>query len=282
LIALADLTKKGKWSEATKSSKGVTKGIMNFLAEVHDKKYAANTRETIRKDVLHQFEQARIINKNPDDPTLPTTSPKTHYALTDEVLQVLKSFGTLLYNSEVKQFLANQGSLKKKYAKSKKQHLVPVKIGNKNYSFSPGKHNQVQKAILEEFAPRFAKGSEVLYIGDTAKKNLFLDEKKLKNLNIPITVDSKLPDVVIYDRKRNWLFLIEAVTSRGPFDPKRIIEIEELLEHCTAGIIYVTAFPDFKEFKKHSKNIAWETEVWIVESPDHMIHFNGDRFMGPR
>ncbi|MFS2517149.1 MULTISPECIES: BsuBI/PstI family type II restriction endonuclease [Parabacteroides] len=29
-------------------------------------------------------------------------------------------------------------------------------------------------------------------------------------------------------------------------------------------------------------DIAWETEVWIAENPGHMIHFNGDRFIGPR
>ena len=104
----------------------------------------------------------------------------------------------------------------------------------------------------------------------------------LKNIGIPIDQHSKLPDVVIYDPKRNWLYLIEAVTSHGPVTPKRIVELEDLLKKCTAGKIYVSAFPDFAEFKRHTRNLAWETEVWIMEHPDHRIHFNGDKFIGPR
>lgn len=122
----------------------------------------------------------------------------------------------------------------------------------------------------------------MLYLGDTAKKDLFLDADNLAGLGIPIDQHSKLPDVVIYDERRNWLFLIEAVTSHGPVSPKRLLELEELLKGCQAGKVYVTAFPNMAEFKKHSNNIAWETEVWLAEIPDHMIHFNGDRFLGPR
>ena len=140
----------------------------------------------------------------------------------------------------------------------------------------------MQAAIVQDFAARFAQESEVLYLGDTANKDLYVDKKKLKELGIPIDEHSKLPDVVLFDTKKNWLFLIEAVTSHGPVSPKRVIELEELLKGCKAGKVYVSAFPDFAEFKKHSTNIAWETEVWVVDFPEHMIHFNGDRFMGPR
>jgi len=147
---------------------------------------------------------------------------------------------------------------------------------------SPGKHNLVQAAIVEEFASRFAKGSILLYLGDTEQKNLHIDKKRLTSIGIPVTEHSKLPDVVIYDESKEWLYLIEAVTSHGPMSPKRIVELEEFLINCKAGKIYVSAFPDFAEFKKHTKNIAWDTEVWIMEFPEHMIHFNGDRFLGPR
>ena len=92
----------------------------------------------------------------------------------------------------------------------------------------------------------------------------------------------KLPDVELYDEKRQWLFLIEAVTSHGPMTPKRVVELGKMFARCKAGCIYVSAFPDFAEFRKHLKHIAWETEVWIAEIPDHLIHFNGDRFLGPR
>ncbi len=135
---------------------------------------------------------------------------------------------------------------------------------------SPGKHNEVQRAVIEEFAPRYAKGAILLYVGDTEKKDLFIYKKRLKEIGIPIGKHSKLPDVVLYQPDNKWIYLIEAVTSHGPISPKRMVELEELLTNCDLGKIYVTAFPDITEFKKHTKNIAWETEVWIVEFPDYL------------
>lgn len=159
---------------------------------------------------------------------------------------------------------------------------MPVKINNQDFTFSPGKHNQLQKAIIEEFAPRFAPNSECLYVGDTTEKDLVKNIDKLKQLGFEITLHDKMPDVVLYREDKNWIYFVESVTSVGPMDPKRIIEIESMTESVTAGKIFVTAFLDFSTFKKFSEQLAWETEVWIADMPDHMIHLNGDKFLGPR
>ncbi len=283
LLALASVEEESNWGSATNERKRITKGIMHFIAEAYKREYAPNTRETVRKKVLHQFVQARVADLNPDDPALPVNSSNTHYALTDAALEAIKTFGTDSWEPAVNAFIGSVGSLQKLYAKERESTLIPVKLSDDTeLNLSPGKHNEVQKAIIEEFAPRFAKRAKVLYLGDTAKKNLYVDTESLEQLGIPIDQHSKLPDVVIFDEERNWLYLIEAVTSHGPVSPKRVVEMEAFLNECKAGKIYVTAFPDFTEFKKHSKDIAWETEVWIMDVPDHMIHFNGDRFMGPR
>ena len=159
---------------------------------------------------------------------------------------------------------------------------MPVRINNQDFTFSPGKHNQLQKAIIEEFAPRFAPDSECLYVGDTIQKDMVKNIEKLSQLGFEITLHDKMPDVVLYREDKNWIYFIESVTSVGPMDPKRIIEIESMTKNVTAGKIYVTAFLDFASFKKFSQQLAWETEVWIADMPDHMIHLNGDRFLGPR
>ena len=125
-------------------------------------------------------------------------------------------------------------------------------------------------------------GGKLLYIGDAEDKDLYVDTAGLEALKLPITEHSKLPDIVISDEKRGWQFLIEVVTSHGPVSAKRVVELEEFTKDCPYGIVYVTAFPNAKEFKKHVDDIAWETEVWLSDAPDHMIHFNGDRFIGPR
>jgi hypothetical protein len=282
-LAICNIKENDKWSKAKRQSLGVTKGIMTFVNENYGKSYAPNTRETFRRQVLHQFVQARIVDYNPDNPSLPVNSPRAHYALTAEVLEVVKAYKTRNWKKVLKNFIDTVGKLSEVYLKGRELIQIPVTLQNgETIRLSAGKHNIVQAAIVEQFAPRFANGGTLLYLGDTAKKDLFVDEKGLKDLEIPIDQRSKLPDVVIYDIKRKWLFLIEAVTSHGPVSPKRLLELEDFLKNCKVGKIYVTAFPDMTEFKKHSNNIAWETEVWLMEVPDHMIHFNGDRFMGPR
>lgn len=159
---------------------------------------------------------------------------------------------------------------------------MPVKINGADFTFSTGKHNQLQKAIIEEFAPRFAPNSECLYVGDTIQKDMVKNEEMLSALGFEITLHDKMPDVVLYCADKDWLYFIEAVTSVGPMEPKRIREIAEMTDKVSAGKIYITAFLDFSTYKKFSQSLAWETEVWIAEMPDHMIHLNGDKFLGPR
>ena len=159
---------------------------------------------------------------------------------------------------------------------------MPVKINGEDFTFSIGKHNQLQKAILEEFAPRFAPGSKCLYVGDTTAKDLVKDVEKLKELGFEITLHDKMPDIVLYREDVNWIYFIESVTSVGPMDPKRILEIKEMTKEVASGKIFITAFLDFKTYKRFASNLAWDTEVWLAELPEHMIHLNGDKFMGPR
>jgi hypothetical protein len=150
------------------------------------------------------------------------------------------------------------------------------------YRLSPGRHNKLEVAIIQEFGPRFAPGAKLIYLGDTAKKKLVLDKEAFRKLGFPDSQHGKFPDVVLYDQRRHWLFLIEAVTSHGPISAKRQLELQKLLENCKVGKIYVTAFLDFVTYKKFATDIAWETEVWIAEMASHLIHFNGDKFLGPR
>mgnify|MGYP000987959996 CR=1 FL=1 len=283
LLALCNIKENDKWSKAYRESYGISKGIMNFISTNYQKDYAPNTRETFRRQVLHQFIQAGIVDYNPDIPDLSVNSPRAHYAISEIALITIKTYKTKNWKKALELFNSKIGALKDKYSKEREMSRVPLKLSDDTLlMLSPGKHNEVQVAVIEEFASRFAQGSTLLYVGDTEKKDLYIDKKTLQNIGIPITEHSKLPDIVIYDESKNWLYLIEVVTSHGPMTPKRIIELDEFLKDCKAGKIYVSAFPNFSEFKKHITEIAWDTEVWIMEFPEHLIHFNGDRFLGPR
>ena len=148
-------------------------------------------------------------------------------------------------------------------------------------TLSPGGQNPLIKQIIEEFCPRFAAGATVVYIGDAESKFLHLETAYLEGLGVVIAPSAKMPDVVVHDTKRNWLLLVEAVTSVGAVDWKRRNELKELFKGCKAGLIVVTAFETRRSMQGFLPQISWETEVWVAEAPDHLIHFDGQRFLGP-
>lgn len=252
--------------------------IIGYIREHFGVTYAENSRETIRKQALHHFRNAAIVEDN----GRATNSPLYKYRLTDEAVELLRTYNTLEWDTRLSAFQANHDRLIDLYASKKRMHKVSLEVGKKHYTLSPGKHNVLQKAILEEFVPRFAPGSQCLYIGDTAKKDLVKESVTLARLGIHMTQHDKLPDVILFDSKRNWLFFVEAVTSVGAMTPKRLLEIQQMTQEASAGVVYVTAFLTRDAYRRFATELAWETEVWIAEFPEHMIHLNGDMFLGPR
>ena len=277
ILAMAGIKPDMSWSEATNEWIRIH-DIIQFANTYYGTTYAENSRETFRKQALHRFRTAALVEDNGKA----TNSPNYRYRLTDETLKLIRNLDTNEWDKHLKLFLTYHEKLVDIYASKKKMTMMPVKINGDDFSFSFGKHNELQKAIIEEFAPRFAPNAECLYVGDTIEKDLVKNVEKLSELGFEITLHDKMPDVVLYREDKNWIYFVESVTSVGPMDPKRILEIEELTKNVNAGKIYVTAFLDFKTYKKFAEELAWETEVWIAEMPEHMIHLNGDRFMGPR
>lgn len=282
LLAMANLKRETSWSKATNNWIRIH-DIIAFTAENYDVIYAENSRETFRKQAMHPFRTAALIEDNGKA----TNSPNYRYRLTNEFLQVLREMSdddsiVSEPGMALQLFQANHASLSEIYASKKTMQKMPVRINQQDFTFSPGKHNQLQKAIIEEFAPRFAPNSECLYVGDTIQKDMVKNVDRLYDLGFEITLHDKMPDVVLYNSEKDWIYFIESVTSVGPMDPKRIVEIEEMTRNVRSGKIYITAFLEFTTFKKFSEQLAWETEVWIADMPDHMIHLNGDRFLGPR
>jgi adenine-specific DNA-methyltransferase len=280
LIALANLKRNSSWNQA--ESKPMTiHEIIEFIKQYYKFVYAENSRETIRRQTIHQFEQAGIVIRNIDDPYRPTNSPLTNYSLSQESLEVIKSYKSQDWEDKVSEYLEKIGTLTDKYHKKRKALHIPISIKNKDFTLSPGKHNELQVKIKEKFVPLFAPGAVLLYMGDTSLKHLFIDTKNIKKLNIDITQHGKLPDIVLYLEERDWLYLIEAVTSHGPVSHTRVVQLQELLKNNTSHKIYISAFPDFKTFLKYAKDIAWDTDIWIAERPEHMIHYNGNKFLKP-
>lgn len=281
LLALVNVTPTKKWEDCEAPLIGITP-IMDWAKEHYDTDYAPNTRETFRRQSIHQFIEAGVCLYNPDKPDRPVNSPKAVYQIEPNLMKVLMLYGTDTYEDALEEYQAERKSLVAQYAKVRQMQMVPVKV-KKGYqvTLSPGIHSKLIRDIVEEFGPRYAPGGDLVYVGDTGDKHGFFDKDLLARLGIVLDNHGKLPDVVFYMRDKNWLLLIESVTSHGPVESKRQIELARLFKSCTAGLIYVSAFPDRKTFLRYIEVIAWESEIWIADAPTHMIHFNGSRFLGP-
>ena len=281
LLALLNLTPEKTWSQAESPLMGITP-IMSWAHNQYGKYYAPNSRETFRRQTMHQFCDAGIALYNPDKPDRAVNSPKAVYQIEPHVLTLLRTYGTKSWSSNLERYLADRTSLVERYAKEREQNRIPVRIAeDKEITLSPGVHSELIRDIIEDFAERFAPNSILIYAGDTEKKWGYFDEDRLKGLNVDVGSHGKMPDVVLHYTERNWLLLIESVTSHGPVDGKRYEELSKLFSESTAGLVYVTAFPNRALMGRYLGEIAWETEVWVADAPSHLIHFNGVRFLGP-
>lgn len=281
LLALLDLKPLQPWCEAAEPLQGITP-IIDFVAEAYGVRYAPNTRETIRDEAVKYFVEAGMLIRNPDNPDRPTNSGRTVYQIEPSALELFRSFGTLEWSANLKSYLAVRDRIREELLRERKLTRIPVRLpSGKTVTISPGGQNPLIKSVVEEFCARFVPGGTVVYIGDAEDKFLHLDVEYLQQLGVVIPAPSKMPDLVVHDANRNWLLLVEAVTSAGPVDGMRRKELKELFGDCKAGLVFVTAFSTREVMRSFLTQISWETEVWVAEDPEHLIHFNGERFLGP-
>ena len=284
-LAVADVKRSGDWSKARlRAAKDTLKSrdIISYINEHFQENISKGSYDDIRRKDLKLPVVAGIIIASANKPNAARNDPTRGYSLSPEYIELICRFGQTDWLETIEEFMADRPTLAERLEAARQLNHVPIKLPDgQTLQFSPGEHNLLQKAIIEQFLPRYGFGAEVLYVGDTAKKFLVRDEQKLKSLKFFELEHGELPDVVAYSAKKNWLFLIEAVHSANPISPMRLLELKRLAKNCTADIIFITAFLNRNAFRKNAPDIAWETEVWIADAPDHMIHFDGDKFLGP-
>ncbi|WP_433227935.1 BsuBI/PstI family type II restriction endonuclease [Actinomadura formosensis] len=281
LLALLRMSPGDTWADASNPMLG-TRAIMDWIRDEYGREYAANTRETIRRFTLHQFADALLVQQNPDQPDRPINSPKWNYQVTPEALTVIQLYGRRGFDRALADYLDRVPGLKAQYAAAREMNRIPVNLpSGEPFTLSPGGQNVLIKQMIEEFCPRFTPGAEVLYVGDADAKWAWFEEERLAQLGVTVAYHGKMPDLIVYMADRGWLVLLEAASSHGPVDAKRHSELSSLFEGARPGLVYVSCFPDRREMRKYLREIAWETEVWCASDPSHLIHFNGERFLGP-
>lgn len=281
LLALLNVTPDKTWRDSESPLVGITP-MMEFARKHYGKDYAPNTRETFRRFSMHQIVQAGIALYNPDKPDRPTNSPKAVYQISPAAIAVIKTYGGKKWADNMAAFKRVASTLAAQYAKERQMDMVQVRVRNGlQVKLSPGKHNDLIKAIIEEMAPRFLPGATLVYIGDTGEKWGFFDSGLASQIGLSVEEHGKMPDVVLWLSDKKWLVLVESVTSHGPVDSKRRIELAELFASAKGDKVYISAFPDKRTFARFAPDVAWETETWVADNPTHMVHFNGDKFLGP-
>ena len=257
-----------------------TRDVIDYVNKNFKEKISSGSYDDIRRKDLKLLTVAGVVLRS--SPNSATNDSTRGYSINPLYADLVKNYGTKGWEQKVKDKLKGVEPLNQKLKRERELKKVKVTLpsGGK-IQFSAGEHNDLQKAIIEDFLPRYGFGAQVLYVGDTSDKYLHLEETKLKELKFFEISHEELPDVIAYSKDKNWLYLIEAVHSSGPISEIRLLQLEKLTENCTADIVYVTAFLNRPKFRKFMTEIAWETEVWIADNPDHMVHFNGDKFLGP-
>jgi type II restriction enzyme len=254
---------------------------MDWMEINWEKHYQPNTRETIRRFTLHQFVEAGIVEQNKDNLDRPTNSPKWNYSLRQSFLKLLRLYDTPDFEKELKSFNAKRTTWLMKTIDPRHLQKMPVKLPNGGkLELSPGGQSNLIKAIIEEFCPRFAQSASVLFVGDTNKVHELIDSKTMSKLGIALSDRGKEPDLIVWDNANKWIFLIEACSTHGPIDVVRKEELRKIFG-TRDDLIFVSCFPDRKVMQKYLSHLAWETECWCADTPDHLIHLDGNRFLGP-
>jgi adenine-specific DNA-methyltransferase len=214
LLSLAHLRPDQSWVEATNPMLRTVE-IMDFLREHHGRDYAPNTRETIRRQTLHQFVEAGLVVQNPDRPNRPVNSPRSCYQLANQALEIIRDFGLTKFEKTLRRYLADQPGLRDAYAAERSRIRIPVTLPDgQTLAISPGGQNELIRKVVEEFCPYYTPGGQILYVGDADQKWQYLEHGAFATLGV--VLDEQMPDLVVYVPDRNWLVLIEAVSSHGP------------------------------------------------------------------
>lgn len=257
-----------------------TRDIINYVNEHFNENISSGSYDDIRRKDLKLLTIAEVVLQS--SPHSATNDSTRGYSINPTYAELIRNFGNKDWEKSVKEQLKNIEPLSQKLKRERQISKVEVKLpSGGQLTFSAGEHNILQKAIIENFLPRYGFEAEVLYVGDTSDKYLYLEKDKLEKLNFFEISHEELPDVIAYSQKKNWLYLIEAVYSSGPISEIRLLQLQKLTKNCKTDIVYVTAFLTRAKFRQFIADIAWETEVWIADNPDHLVHFNGDKFLGP-
>ena len=278
-ISVANLKKNEEWkiSKSFKYEKFSikTREIIAFLNENYSENIADSSYDDIRRKNLQYLEEAKIVLRSANLKQSATNNPMRGYSLSDGVIDIVKSYGQKDWIKKSNEFVKQNGEFASLLSKTYKRNK-PISISSpdgKKIRLSFGEHNEIQKKVIEDFLPYFLKEPILLYLGDTSKKTIVLEEEFLNSIGISELKHEMLPDILAFDKKENKMYLIEAVHSSNPINQLRYLQLKKFVKRCKIPIVMISAFKNREIFKKYFMNLSWDTCVWLTNEPGHIIKF---------
>ena len=276
-----------KWKNVSESYKG-TKFIHDFINEqfpnkagLDNKGYAENSRETIRDDTIKPWISAGILEAKPG---LATNDKNNSYRFTAHFAALIRSYGTDQWLESLKDYKESHEDYAKYLKQAKKiERDYELDFGDINIKLKKSGHNKLQIDLLNSLPKLISKGKpELLYIGDASDRYLIFEKERMKKLGIHVMSETaKLPDIIMYDPVDVRIIFIEAYYSGGAFTIDRVNEIKRACQ-CkdVMEVVFITGFQDTKKMLRAFNYVAWDTEMWSADEPTHLVHKNGDKFIG--
>ncbi len=280
-LAVAGISK--SFAEANSSDDGcflTTRQIIAFENEKFGRNYSPGSYDDVRRRHLILLTAAGYVVNSSSLSSQATNNPTRGYAASPDFAALLRKYRTPDWKKAVADFMDKREALRSELERKRELERIPVVLpSGVEVKLSAGEHNVLQRDIVQKFLPRFGFGAEVLYLGDATDRYLVRETERLSALGFFVLEHDELPDVIAYSEAKNLLFLIEAVHSFGEMTELRMRKLKGKLSKCTASLVFVSAFATRKDFRKFSATLAWESEAWIADNPDHMIHFNGWKYL---
>jgi hypothetical protein len=145
----------------------------------------------------------------------------------------------------------------------------------------PGIHNEILKAVLDEFYCRFVPDWRVIWVSEDDEP-AFVARDELHRLGVSLPSSRSLPTVIMKNEDHGRLALIDVADLSGLMIEKRREALREMFGGCNMDLVFVNAFYSRQAFQASLTELPWGTVIWFSDEPNHLVYFNGNHLVGPR